>query len=138
MTTLSDAFRRLGIYKVEIENGGIYRIRDKAIAFPADDASGTRTKHEFRTVVVLSCNDICKDDNEQTVLVAPMSSDTTLKNTYDVKVRKSRENGLNEDGRIIISHIQPILKEAFEKKIGVMPDWDWNVVVAHFVSAIDR
>jgi hypothetical protein len=57
--SFADAFRKIGIYRVAIENGGIYRIRNAAIHFPVEDAKETRKEEEFRTVTVMSNQELC-------------------------------------------------------------------------------
>jgi len=137
--TFADAFRKVGIFRVSVENGGIYRVRDGAIDFPAEDAADTRTKHDFRTVVVLSNQEQCSSIDEETVLVAPMSHDLSRKHPTDIIIRASAANGLGgPGGRIILSHTQPILKTALQKQFGRFTDSEWDEVVAHLVSNVER
>jgi len=136
--SLGDALRKIGIYRVAIDNGGIYRVRNNAIDFPVEDEKDTRKTEEFRTVTVLSNQELCESTREESVLVAPMSHDLSLKHSTDVIIRATRDNGLNKDGRIILSHIQPILKKALEKRFGKFSDAEWETVVAHVVTNIDR
>lgn len=134
---LADAFIKIGFYRVKIVNGGIYRTKDSAIDFPADDLRGTRTNHDFRTVVVLSNDEHCQSLAEE-VLVAPLSHNLHMKYATDVVIRASKDNGLAQDSRIILSHVQPILKSALEQFFGQFPAWEWETVVGHLLSNIDR
>ena len=136
--SLADAFRKIGIYRVVIENGGIYRIRNEAIDFPVEDAKGTRKEEPFRTVTVMSNQQLCDASEEESILIAPMSHDLSMKHTTDIIIPKTKENGLNADGRIILSHIQPIEKKALEKRFGRFSDEEWQKIVAHTLDNIDR
>ena len=119
--SFAKAFSKAGVFRVKIQNGGIYRINDSAIAFPAEDANKTRANHPFRTVVVLSNQEHCNDANEEEVLVAPMSGDLQLKHPTDIEFDPDGENGLNKPGRILLGHIQPILKTDLQKQFGCFP-----------------
>jgi mRNA-degrading endonuclease toxin of MazEF toxin-antitoxin module len=136
--SLADAFRKIGVYRVTIENGGIYRIRNEAIDFPVEDAKGTRKEELFRTVTVMSSQQLCDSTDEESVLIAPMSHDLSMKHSTDVIIPASKENGLNAPGRIILSHIQPIEKKALEKKFGRFSDDEWRQIVSHTLDNIDR
>jgi mRNA-degrading endonuclease toxin of MazEF toxin-antitoxin module len=61
-----------------------------------------------------------------------------LKHSTDIIIKATKENGLNQDGRIILSHIQPIAKSALEKQFGRFADDEWRQIIAHHVSNIDR
>ena len=135
---LKSALQKVGLYRVPIENGGIYRVRNNAIDFPVEDAKDTRKPEEFRTVTVLSNQEHCDSGDEEAILVAPMSHDLSLKHKTDIIIKATKENGLNKDGRIILSHIQPIPKQALEKRFGRFPDTEWQQIVAHVLSNIDR
>ncbi|MGA2203077.1 MAG: type II toxin-antitoxin system PemK/MazF family toxin [Terriglobales bacterium] len=135
---LGDALHKIGIFRVQIENGGIYRIRNAAIDFPVEDANQTRKPEEFRTVTVLSNQELCDSRFEESILVAPMSHDLSLKHSTDIIISATKENGLNKDGRIILSHIQPILKSALEKRFGKFSNDEWKRIVAHILDNIDR
>ena len=52
MSIISDAFQKIGLGKVKVVAGGVYKLRDDAIKIPDGDLKNTRTKHPFRTVVV--------------------------------------------------------------------------------------
>src|ERR1035441_3883192 len=135
---LGDVLRKVGVYSVDIENGGIYRICNAAIDFPVEDARDKRKPEEFRTVTVMSNQEHCDAGEEESLLVAPMSHDLSLKHATDIIIRATKENGLNKDGRIILSHIQPIEKKALEKRFGRFSDAEWSAILAHVVSNIDR
>jgi len=136
--SLADAFRKIGVYRVAIENGGIYRIRNAAIDFPVEDAKDTRKEESFRTVTVMSNQQLCDSSAEESVLIAPMSHDLSLKHSTDIIIPATKENGLNADGRIILSHVQPIEKKALEKRFGRFSDDEWQKIVAHLLDNVDR
>src|SRR5947209_8467967 len=131
--SLENALRKIGFYRVTIQNGGIYRVRNKAIDFPVEDAKETRKSEEFRTVTVMSNQEHCDSAHEESILIAPMSHDLSLKHATDIIIRATVNNGLNKDGRILLSHIQPILKTALEKQFGRFQDYEWEQVVAHVI-----
>lgn len=47
-------------------------------------------------------------------------------------------NGLDKDARIILSHIQPVLRTALEKQFGTLADDEWNAVMGKVVQNFDR
>jgi mRNA-degrading endonuclease toxin of MazEF toxin-antitoxin module len=126
----------MSVDKSEIVNGGIYRVRDSEIDFPETQWS-RRGLHAFRTVVVVSADHLCRSD-ELVVSAAPMSTDLSLQHPTDVIVFKNPENGLNKDGRVLLGHIQPIRKDALEKKFGRMSDEDWQTILVKIVDNFDR
>jgi mRNA-degrading endonuclease toxin of MazEF toxin-antitoxin module len=136
--SISDALYKIGIYRVAIETGGIYRVRNKAIDFPVEDAKQTRKPEEFRTVTVMSNPEHCQSRQEESILIAPMSHDTSMKHATDIVITASPENGLDKDGRIILSHIQPIPKRALEKQFGKFTDEEWERIIAHVLTNIER
>jgi mRNA-degrading endonuclease toxin of MazEF toxin-antitoxin module len=62
----------------------------------------------------MSNQSLCDSIDEESVLIAPMSHDTSMKHATDIVISATKENGLNKDGRITLSHIQPIPKKALE------------------------
>src|SRR5437016_129112 len=120
MSLLNDAFRRIGIGKITPKTGGIYRLSDSVISLPDGDLKKNRTKHDFRTVLVISNNIICSSLRCPCVTVAPMSHLLTSKAESDLVIAKSDSNGLDGDGRIMLGYVQPVLKYALEKEIGIL------------------
>ena len=136
--SFSDALSKIGIYRVAIETGGIYRVRNQAIDFPVEDAKNTRKSEEFRTVTVMSNPEHCQSRLEESILVAPMSHDISMKHSTDIVIIASPENGLAKDSRVILSHIQPIPKKALEKQFGKFTDEEWERIIAHVLTNFER
>lgn len=80
----------------------------------------------------------CQSRLEESILIPPMSSDTSMKHATDITILASPENGLNKGGRIILSHIQPISKRALEKQFGKFTDEEWELVIAHVLTNFER
>src|ERR1035441_1443158 len=107
MSVLSDAFKKIGIGKIKVEAGGIYRLRDDITKIPDSDLAGNRTKHDFRTVVVLSNQQTCDSLSSPVVIVAPLSHEIEIRPATDLIVGKAPENKLPQDSRFIFRKLQP-------------------------------
>lgn len=138
MTTIGDALHKVGIGRLTPKTGGIYRLRDKVIDLPDSDAQNNRTKHEFRTVLVVSNPKVCGSLNCACVLIAPMSHQTHQAADTDLVIAKDAINKLSSDGRVLCGYIQPILKSDLEKEIGILSDEDWEKVMERIVYTMDR
>lgn len=89
-------------------NGGVYYVKDSAITLPPNDE---RVVHdERRPVVVLSGPSTNSFAGWRIVLVAPISSSTTLKTQFCVKLR-SGEGGLSKKSWVRVVAVQPLLKD---------------------------
>lgn len=97
-------------------NGGIYFVKDSAISLPPND---DRSYHERRPVVVLSGPDTNSFAGWRTVLVAPVSTSTSLKTTYCVKLAAG-EGGLNKKCWVRVIAVQPLLKSDLEDRLGLL------------------
>lgn len=75
MKILGDALKAAGLAKIKIVEGGIYRLRDSVIHFPDTDEDD-RTKHEFRTVLVVSNQKLIDSYSCPCITVVPMSHRT--------------------------------------------------------------
>jgi mRNA-degrading endonuclease toxin of MazEF toxin-antitoxin module len=136
--SLADALHKIGIGKLRLVHGGIYRLRDELIHIPDSDAKGDRTKHDFRTVMVLSNDTICLSLSCPCVVVVPLSSKTNIGAETDIVIRKSGENRLQNDSRLMLGYTQPVLKSDFEKQIGRLEDEQWDTVMEQIVWNLDR
>ena len=136
--SIADALKAVGIGKLKIVEGGIYRLKDSLIRFPESDETENRTKHDFRTVLVLSNQKLIDSYTCPCVVVAPMSHLTHFKSLADIVIPKTSANKLAEDSRIMFGYIQPVLKSDLQKQIGVLSDDEWQVVMEAIVSCFDH
>lgn len=135
---LADALHKVGIGKLRIIAGGIYRLKDELIQFPDSKVKDNRTRHDFRTVLVISNQIICDSYNCPCVLVAPLSHRLDIKAETDIILQKTSENKLNADGRAMLGYIQPVLKSDLEKHIGTLSDEQWEELMEQLVWNMDR
>jgi hypothetical protein len=123
---------------VRLIPGGIYKLKDDLVKFPDTEARNLRTRHDHRTVLVMSSAAVCHSDDYGCVIVAPMSHLVKYCAGVDVIVNPSRQNGLNAPGRVLLSYMQPAIKTDLTTKIGVMSDEDWQVIMAAVISGLDH
>jgi|SRR5579872_4519799 len=138
MGVLSDALKKIGLGKIRPIAGGVFVLRDKIINLPDGDLAGNRTKHEFRTVVVLSNQTICDSVSCPIVTVVPLSSNLDYGAETDLTITKSKENSLQYDSRLMFGYVQPVLKSDLEKHIGTLNESDWQRVMTKIVWNFDR
>jgi hypothetical protein len=120
----------------EIVNGGIYKLRHRHIRFPEN--LWNPQPHRFRTVIVVSSNEICQSCHCDVVSVAPLSSDLSLMHPTDYVLARSPQNGLRGDSRIALGHIQPVRKTVFERQYGRVTDGDWRAIILKIIDNFDR
>src|SRR5579862_9120440 len=104
--SLADAFRNIGIGRVKVVAGGVYRLRDSIIKIPDGDLAGNRTKHEFRTVVVLANQNICNSIACPVVTVVPLSHTLHPRAETDLIIGKNATNKLENDSRLMFGYMQ--------------------------------
>ncbi len=138
MSFISDAFKKIGIGTIKVVAGGVYSLRDSVIDLPDSDLAGNRTKHDFRTVVVLSNQNICNSIACPVITVVPLSHNLTPRAETDLIIGKGPENGLAYDSRLLFGYMQPILKSDLEKQIGQLDEHDWEQVMGKIVWNFDR
>jgi mRNA-degrading endonuclease toxin of MazEF toxin-antitoxin module len=138
MTLISDAFLKIGIGKIKVIAGGTYKLRDDVIKIPDGDLQGNRTEHDFRTVVVLSNQTTCNSIACPVVMVVPLSHGLTSRAETDLIIRKSPENALAHDSRLMFGYMQPVLKSDLEKQFGLLTDAEWEEVMGQLVWNFDR
>jgi mRNA-degrading endonuclease toxin of MazEF toxin-antitoxin module len=136
--SIADAFKRLGIGKIRIVAGGIYSLRDSVIKLPDGDLAGNRTKHEFRTVLVLSNQNICNSIACPVVSAVPLSSRLTPRAETDLIIGSTPSNSLASDSRIMFGYIQPVCKCDFEKQVGQLNEEEWHEIMGKIVWNFDR
>jgi len=101
-----------------VVNGGVYYVKDAVISLPPNDA---RIYHEERRpVVVLSGPDTNSDRAWRMVLVAPISSSTSLKTSHCVRL-SAGEGGLTKKCWVRVVAVQPLLKSDLQDRLGVLP-----------------
>jgi hypothetical protein len=135
---LAEAFQRIGLGKVGAVAGGVYALYDSVIKIPDGDLAGNRTKHDFRTIIILSNQNICNSIACPVVTVVPLSRVLTPRAETDLIIGKDAENNLEHDSRLMFGYIQPILKSDLRMKIGVLSESDWHNVMGKMVWNFDR
>lgn len=98
--------------------GGVYYVKDSAITLPPNDE---RNFHdERRPVVVLSGPDTNSNGGWRIVLVAPISSSSSLKTGFCVKLAAG-DGGVVKKCWVRVVAIQPLLKSDLGDRLGVLP-----------------
>lgn len=97
--------------------GGIYLASDGALTLPPND---NRDVHETRPVIVISAQRPNVDASWKTALVIPTSSSTKLWTPYCVKL-SAGTGGLDRKTWARVPAVQPFMKSALGKQIGVLP-----------------
>jgi mRNA interferase MazF len=123
---------------IKLIAGGVYLLRDDSISLPDSDPSGNRTKHNFRTVILLSNQNICNSSACPVVTIAPLSSKLNPRAETDLIIARTPENGLDRDSRVMFGYIQPICKDEFDRQIGRLDDSQWDQIMAKIVWNFDR
>src|ERR1019366_4881019 len=93
-----------------LEPRQVWRVRDDLIVIPEQRAGEPRTKHHNRYVLILSNDWICAALDCKLVTVAPFSSLIKFFSKAEIQINKSDTNGLEMDSRLMLGHIQPLLK----------------------------
>jgi mRNA-degrading endonuclease toxin of MazEF toxin-antitoxin module len=133
---LKSAIRRIGLARVEFSPGSICRLKDDVINFPDDEEN--RQEHDYRTVLVLSNDTTCSDISYPLVTIAPMSSKLKWGTALEVVIQPTKSNKLALPSRVMLAHIQPVLKTDIEKHIGDLGLDDWENVMHQIVTNFDR
>lgn len=85
---------------------------------------------------MLSNNLICAKSN--IILMAPMTSDTTLKSMAQIEFEATSGNGLEVKSRVLLDQIQPMKKTAILQKMGTLSWTEWEQVMGKIVWNFDR
>jgi mRNA-degrading endonuclease toxin of MazEF toxin-antitoxin module len=136
--SIADAFEKIGFGKVKAVAGGVYALDDSVISIPDGDLAGNRTKHDFRTIVVLSNQNICNSIACPVITVVPLSHVLIPRAETDLIIGKDAVNNLEHDSRLMFGYIQPVLKSDLKTKIGVLSEDDWQHVMGKIVWNFDR
>ncbi|MFQ5431982.1 MAG: type II toxin-antitoxin system PemK/MazF family toxin [Nitrospinota bacterium] len=111
---LASALRDKGFSNKKIARRDIFLTKDSAIDFPE---GGERTKHDYRPVLILQCDEDCKNAIPSTVIVAPLSHKIDNIRSWEYLIPKG-DSGLKEDSVVRLAHIQPVRKSDLVKKTG--------------------
>lgn len=120
-----DAFLSVGL---GLAPGDVVTVSDSHIKFPLNPL---RKAHERRFCLVLSNNLICAKSN--IILMAPMTSDTTLKSMAQIEFEATSGNGLEVKSRVLLDQIQPMKKTAILQKMGTLSWAEWEQVMGKIV-----
>ena len=82
---------------------------------------GRETHSERRPVVVLSSPETNSDSSWKLILVCPISSSTTLKTRFCVRLAAGEAN-LPKKGWVRVPCVQPIMKDALQDFVGALPE----------------
>jgi mRNA-degrading endonuclease toxin of MazEF toxin-antitoxin module len=129
-TTLSEAFRSAGY---EIAPGSIFNVADGIIVFPETRAGQSRDEHVSRPIVILGNSKMCGDKREPVLIVAPLSHLTEIRSAPDFCIKADSENKLEKNSRIVLSHIQPLLKTDLGKRVGSLSMEDFDRLKASLI-----
>jgi hypothetical protein len=124
--------------KIKLVAGGVYLLRDSAIAIPDSDKAGNRTDHPFRVVILLSNQTVCNSIACPVVTIVPLSSKHAPRAETDQIIQHSAKNGLHYDSRIMFGYMQPVVKDEFERQIGEIEQADWDRIMAKIVWNLDH
>lgn len=133
---LQSALKTAGLSRVYLAPGYVCNIRDQIIKMPDNEA--TRDVHWYRRVLVLSSDLICATPECALITVAPLSSQLQYKKPNEIVLAKTKTNGLTENSRVMLGHLQPILKGDIEKKLGELSLDEWDDVMIQVVKNFDR
>jgi mRNA-degrading endonuclease toxin of MazEF toxin-antitoxin module len=129
-TTLSEAFRSAGY---EIEPGSIFNVADDIIVFPETRAGQERDEHHSRPVLILANSQMCREKREPVLIIAPLSHLIEIRSAPDLCIKADSENKLDSNSRVVLSHIQPLLKADLGKRVGSLSEEDFDKVKATLV-----
>jgi mRNA-degrading endonuclease toxin of MazEF toxin-antitoxin module len=99
-------------------NGGVYYVKDSTISLPPNE--GREPHEQRRPVVVVSGPTTNSNGGWPVVLVAPISSSTSRKTSYCVKLAAG-EGGVAKRCWVRVVAIQPLRKADLEDRLGVLP-----------------
>ncbi|MDG4803738.1 MULTISPECIES: type II toxin-antitoxin system PemK/MazF family toxin [Micromonospora] len=100
-----------------VVQGGIYWVTDTDISLPPNH---DRKTHPRRPVVVLTGPDTNSHAGWRFVLVAPISSESTRKTVYCVKL-SAGEGNVASKCWVRVPAVQPLMKDQLTDMIGILP-----------------
>jgi mRNA-degrading endonuclease toxin of MazEF toxin-antitoxin module len=133
ITLPSSLFEALRTAGVGLKPGHIYSLKDDLITFPETRSGQERGVHFSRPVLLLSNERVCSQSIEPVLLVCPISHQTDLKTACDIYLPKDTENKLSSNSRLILSHIQPVLKTDLGSEIGALSSDHFDKVKAQLI-----
>ena len=131
--TLADALKKAGLPVAPISVREVWLVKDEILKFP----EGKKTEEETRRVLVLNNTELCRELNIPIVTVAPLSSKVRWKTKAELFFAHRPGNGLSKPSRLMLSHMQPLMKGDLEKKLGQFNDEEWDEVIDHLIWNIE-
>ena len=136
--SLRDAFKEAGVSNIAVEPGDVCIVKDESVVIPETPEDKRKYHPEGRLCVILSNRSMCADPTFPIVSIAPLTHRVDLKDSCDFPLNPSDQNRLRKVSLVMLGHIQPITKQDLIKKIGSLSEDEWNDMVAHILSNIDR
>jgi mRNA-degrading endonuclease toxin of MazEF toxin-antitoxin module len=102
----------------QIVLGGVYWVADARLTLPPDN---DRQLHPRRGVVILSGPETNSDPAWLLVQVVPLSSESTRKTRFCVKI-SAGEGNVDKKVWARVPAVQPILKSDLQDYVGVLPE----------------
>jgi mRNA-degrading endonuclease toxin of MazEF toxin-antitoxin module len=133
ITLPSSLFEALRTAGVGLKPGHIYSLKDDLITFPETRSGQERDVHFSRPVLLLSNERVCGNPREPVVLIAPLSHLTELRTACDLYVRKDSDNNLPSNSRLILGHIQPVLKSDLASEVGALSSDEFDKAKAQLI-----
>jgi mRNA-degrading endonuclease toxin of MazEF toxin-antitoxin module len=127
MPTIADQLKKNDF--VQIGPGEVWTVKDSVVVFPEERAGQMRTKHHRRFVLVLSNDWICSARDCPCILIAMLSHLANYTSTAEICLAKNSSNGLEHDSRVLLGHIQPLLKGDLETRVGKLITSEWDQVL---------
>jgi mRNA-degrading endonuclease toxin of MazEF toxin-antitoxin module len=82
-----------------------------------------------QAVLVLSNDWICASLDCPCIAIAILSHLNTFRSTAETEIKKTDSNGLEHDSRVLLGHIQPILKTDLQERKGKLSLSEWEEVL---------
>lgn len=123
---------------VAIVRGGIYNVPDVGLTLPPESTRGDAHK-TARPFLVMSADAKNVDPNWPTVVGCPLSTSTTYKTQFDVKLAAGAGN-VPKKCWVRVPAIQPIAKEDLGDKLGELPGdllFDVEAGIAEYLDLLD-
>jgi mRNA-degrading endonuclease toxin of MazEF toxin-antitoxin module len=127
MSTIADALKKSGA--VEISPGEVWTVKDSVVIFPEERAGHQRSRHPKRFILVLSNDWICASLDCPCIAIAILSHLNTFRSTAETEIKQTDSNGLEHDSRVLLGHIQPILKTDLQERKGKLSLSEWEEVL---------
>jgi mRNA-degrading endonuclease toxin of MazEF toxin-antitoxin module len=129
---LREALEKAGV-KLLLSPGDVVTVKDKDIRFALDPH---RTPHERRFCIILSNDFLCATSPILSVL--PMSHQLDKMSSCDLKISRTRDNGLEQDSYAVMEQIQPILRTSVKDCMGKLSLDDWEEILKRILENYNR